>query len=290
MMLPAAAASLLEATFRTRIMDAQAVGGGCIAHAARVETEDGPLFVKWSSAEAAATFPAEAAGLNALRQAASGLVVPEPLFLYEGDAGVPGVLVLEWIEPGARGDGFWEAFGAGLAQMHRHTGEQYGFERDNFIGRLPQQNTWHESWPAFYRTRRIEPQVRFARATGTWNERWSRHLDRMLNRLEDVLPGAPAPSILHGDLWSGNFLVTERGTAALVDPAAYYGHREADLAMTELFGGFDRRFYAAYEEAGSLEPGYEVRRQVYNLYHLINHLNHFGARYAGSVEEVLKRF
>lgn len=137
---------------------------------------------------------------------------------------------------------------------------------------------------------RLEPQVRVARDGGRWQDHWTSHFDRMMHRLDGLLPKRPEPSILHGDLWSGNFLVTKTGRAALIDPAVYYGHREADLAMTELFGGYDDAFYAAYRSAWAVEAGYADRREVYNLYHLINHLNHFGAGYAGSVDRILKAF
>ena len=127
-----------------------------------------------------------------------------------------------------------------------------------------------------------------AREAGRWTSGWDAPLEGLYARLDELLPERPEASVLHGDLWSGNVLVTEAGAAALVDPAAYYGHREADLALTELFGGFDARFYAAYREAWPLEPGYAARREVYNLYHLINHLNHFGGSYARSVQAALE--
>ena len=129
-----------------------------------------------------------------------------------------------------------------------------------------------------------------AREAGRWTSGWDASLERLYARLDELLPARPEASILHGDLWSGNVLATEAGVAAIVDPAAYYGHREADLALTELFGGFDGRFYAAYREAWPLEPGYAARREVYNLYHLINHLNHFGGHYARSVGAALEVF
>lgn len=266
------------------------VGGGCIARATRVDTDTRSFFLKWSRADVARTFPAEAAGLRALRAAESTLFVPEPLVARDAADGQPGILLLPWIEQGAPGADFWEAFGRGLAGVHRHTARRYGFDEDNFIGRLPQENGWYDDWASFFRERRLEPQVRRAREHGRWQRGWNASLASLYAALPDILPRSPEASILHGDLWSGNYLVTASGTAALIDPAAYFGHREADLAMTELFGGFDRRFYAAYREAWPLDAGYDVRRDVYNLYHLINHLNHFGGGYAGSVEAILQRW
>ncbi len=267
-----------------------AVGGGCIANGGRIEVGDRSYFLKWGPQEVARTFAGEAAGLSALAAAESPLVIPEVEAHAAPAEGRPGFLVLEWINAGREGLNFWENFGQGLAELHRHTGDRYGFEQDNFIGRLPQTNTWERNWPRFFRAHRLAPQVRMAREQGRWQPEWTQPLDALYRRLSDLLPEAPSPSILHGDLWSGNFMVAAVGTAVLIDPAAYYGHREADLAMSELFGGFDDRFYDAYVSTWPLEPGYESRRDIYNLYHLINHLNHFGGGYASSVASILKSF
>ncbi|QXD14845.1 fructosamine kinase family protein [Rhodocaloribacter litoris] len=289
-MLPAALTDALAAMLGTSVRRCEPVGGGCIALACRVETAEGSYFLKWGRGDVARTFWAEADGLRALHEAASPLLVPEVLALGDPDEATPGFLLMTWIEAGTRGPGFWEAFGRGLAHLHRHTAGRYGFDEDNFIGRLPQHNAWADDWPAFFRERRLEPQVRWARERGRWHRRWDRPLERLYARLDDLLPARPEPSLLHGDLWSGNVMTARDGRAALIDPAVYFGHREADLAMTELFGGFNPAFYAAYREAWPLEPGYAERRAVYNLYHLLNHLNHFGEGYAGSVAEVLDRF
>lgn len=290
MSLPVALADTVSAHLGHPIQKSTALGGGCIAHATRIETADGPFFLKYGRGEVADTFDAEAAGLRALRKAKGALFIPEVLAVQPEEEGCPGFLLLEWIEPGARAPEFWQSFGTGLAEMHRYTAARYGFEQDNFIGRLPQCNTWEPSWPDFFRKHRLEPQVQWARAGGCWRDGWNQSLSNLYNRLGDLLPKHPPASILHGDLWSGNFLVTEAGSAAFIDPAAYYGHREADLAMSELFGGFEAGFYEAYRAAWPLEPGYAQRRDVYNLYHLINHLNLFGGGYAGSVASILKKF
>ena len=268
------------------------VGGGCIANATRVETVGGTFFLKWSEGEAGRTFEAEAAGLRALRAADAPLVVPEVLAAEDAAGGRPGFLLMDWIEAGRPVGRFWAGFGEALAALHRHTEPEgrYGFERANFIGRLPQSNAWRTDWPDFFRSQRLAPQIAMARDSGRWRSGWDALADRLLARLGDLLPARPPASMLHGDLWSGNVLTADDGRAALIDPAAYFGHREADLAMTELFGGFDGRFYDAYRAAWPLEPGYAERREVYNLYHLVNHLNHFGAGYAGGVERVLRRF
>ena len=274
------------------LTDAQAVGGGCIANATRIEAGGASYFLKWSGGDAGLTFEAEAAGLRALRAAGSPLFVPDVLAVENAEPPRPGFLLMDWITPGPKRSRFWSDFGASLAALHRHVSEDgcYGFGRDNFIGRLHQYNGWEERWPDFFRRNRLNPQIEWAREAGRWKQSWTEPADRLLARLDDLLPASPPASILHGDLWSGNFLVTEDGRAALIDPAAYYGHRETDLALTELFGGFDARFYDAYRAAWALEPGYAERREVYNLYHLLNHLNHFGGSYAAGVERTLKRF
>ena len=288
--LPDALHDALEKELGDPVTSQVAVGGGCISNACRIETETRSYFLKWGQGEVAETFQAEAAGLEALAAADSPLKIPEVVACRSDQEEMPGFLVLEWINSGRKGLKFWESFGEGLAALHEHGAEQYGFERDNFIGRLPQENAWSTSWPKFFRERRLKPQVRMARERDRWQSSWDEPIKALYRRLPDLLPARPTPSVLHGDLWSGNFMVTAVGTAALIDPAVYYGHREADLAMSELFGGFEEAFYQSYRAVSPLESGYAQRRDIYNLYHLINHLNHFGGRYAGSVDSVLQTF
>jgi len=288
--LPDALHDALETYLDTVIHDVIAVSGGCIANACRLETDDAPLFLKWGDDEVARTFPGEAAGLKALSDAESDLNVPAVRAMDEPTDDRPGFLSLAWINTGRQGRRFWEDFGRSLAELHRTTADRYGFDRDNFIGQLPQSNTWMDAWPEFFRRERLEPQVERARENDRWKAAWDAPLERLDRRLNDLLPAEPPASVLHGDLWKGNFMITALGEPALIDPATYYGHREADLAMTELFGGFEDPFYDAYREAWPLESGYEKRREMYNLYHLINHLNHFGAGYANSVASTLNRF
>jgi fructosamine-3-kinase len=279
------------------------VGGGCIANGGRLDAGGRSFFLKRGNAEVARTFPPEAAGLRALREAAehtgAALRVPD-VHAAEGPSGdAPGFLLMDWVEPGGTpGRAFWEAFGHALAVLHGHTSAEaeragadgrYGFDRDNFIGRLPQENGWMGTWPAFFRERRLLPQVERARENDRWRAKWDAPWEALLDWLPALLPEAPPASILHGDLWGGNVLAAEDGPAAIIDPATYYGHREADLAMTELFGGFRAPFHEAYRAARPLEDRYEQRRDVYNLYHLVNHLNHFGGGYAGPVERALSR-
>lgn len=196
---------------------------------------------------------------------------------------------MEWIEPARRGAGFGERLGHGLAAMHRSgRADGWGWAEDNFIGPLPQANGRTASWAELWRARRLEPQLDLARRAGRMPGR-AADWDRLMDRLPDLLAPAEAdgPSLLHGDLWGGNVLAAARGPA-LIDPAVYRGHREADLAMTELFGGFGAGFRAAYEEAWPLGPGYPARRAVYQLWYLLIHVNLFGGGYGARTEGVLR--
>ena len=267
------------------------VGGGDVSSAARVEGERGSVFVKWGAT--GHSYAAEAEGLGALAGAAGpGVAVPAPLAVVAPAGGAPGGLVLPWIERGRPGPEDWRRFGAALAELHRAPAPgdgAYGWETDNWIGSKPQRNGWNPSWPAFFGERRLRAQARLVAARGAWNVRWDRPLDRLIARLPEILPDTPAPSLLHGDLWSGNALATVGGRFALIDPAVSVGHREADLAMTELFGGFAPAFYDGYGEAWPLDAGYPARREVYTLFHLINHLTH-GPSYRRPVEAALRPF
>ena len=213
-------------------------------------------FVKAGPADALA---AEADGLTALRQA--GARAPRPL--------APGRF--EFLDLRRSGD--WSALGVMLAELHRNAGQRFGWHRDNYIGATPQQNGWCDDWAEFWRERRLRPQ--FERA-GLKSE----FFEKLLQNHH------PQPSLLHGDLWNGNVGFTAEGPV-IFDPAVYYGDREADLAMTELFGGFPPEFYASYKENYPLEAGYESRKHLYNLYHLLNHLNIFGGGYLGQVQATL---
>jgi fructosamine-3-kinase len=198
-------------------------------------------------------------------------------------------LLLEYISGAARVPGYWETFARELAGMHRaETGTKFGFETDNFIGSRKQINTPHDSWIPFFRDCRLQPQLEAAQKYFSPEDR--KKAGNLLSRLDRFLTEPDLPALLHGDLWSGNMITGNDGKGWLIDPAVYYGHPEADLAMTELFGGFPARFYEAYREAGKQEPGYKDRRDLYNLYHLLNHLNLFGGMYLHEVLRVVERY
>lgn len=287
---PAPVREAVEATWRRRIAGAAPVGGGCISPTARVWSDAGDVaFLKWGEPGRTpdGLFRAEADGLAALAGAGE---VRVPTVLGTGDEGA-GWLLLKWLEPGAAGAVGWEALGRGLAALHRHRVARYGGPRDNFIGSLPQANGWMEEWAEFWHVRRLEPQLRRAREAGAFSPADVRRFDRLLDALPDRLAAAAAAdgaSLLHGDLWNGNVHFTDAGEPALIDPSSYHGHREVDLAMSELFGGFAPTFLAAYREAWPLEPGYaRLRRPVYQLYYLLVHVNLFGGGYVGSTLSTL---
>jgi fructosamine-3-kinase len=266
---------------------AQSVSGGDINAAWRIETTSGQrYFVKWNPRPLPHLFEVEARGLQLLMQA-QALRVPGVIAVIDQ----PPALVLEWIEPGANKSIAAEALGRGLAQQHRSIGAAYGLDHDNYIGATLQINTPTDSWIEFYRDRRLGEQAKLAQARGHLPPDRARRLDRVLANLDRWIdPAVLAPSLLHGDLWGGNYLSDTSDQPVLIDPAVYYGDREAEIAFTELFGGFGSRFYAAYNEVWPLDHAYPDRRDVYNLYHLLNHLNLFGEGYGSAVDAVLRRF
>ncbi|HEX8395026.1 MAG TPA: fructosamine kinase family protein [Longimicrobium sp.] len=271
-----------------RVLSAESVGGGSINRAARLRTADGPVFIKYHPRSPAGMFAAEARGLDALRRAAAGLVIPRVLARGDAREGVPAWLALEWLEPAAPSPADDERLGRGLAALHRSPVAGWGWEEPNFIGSLPQANDTASSWPEFWRLRRLGPQLDLARRAGRLpaaGSEWA----RLMERLPDLLAAAEedGPSLLHGDLWSGNRMQTTDGPA-LIDPAVYRGHREVDLAMAELFGGFGARFGAAYREAWPLAPGYPTRRAIYQLYYLLVHVNLFGGGYVAQTASTLR--
>ena len=258
------------------------VSGGDINQAMRLRHGDATYFVKLNSARQLDMFEAEAAGLQELQQA-DALKIPQPVCW--GSNHESAWLVMENLSLGGRGDPV--ALGEGLAAMHRITQSQYGWFRDNTIGSTPQSNTPNDDWIEFWREQRLRFQLNLAERHGAGSALLSRG-EQLLERFPALFDSYhPVPSLLHGDLWSGNYAYTEEGRPAIFDPAVYFGDREADLAMTELFGSFGGDFYAAYEDAWPTDPGYKTRRTFYNLYHILNHFNLFGGGYASQAQGML---
>ena len=262
------------------------VSGGSINDCYRWLARGTPLFVKVAPLAALPMLEAEAEGLTELA-GAHALRVPRVIACsHTHDAAF---LALEWLETGAATGRCEARLGAGLAAQHAVSADAFGWRRDNTIGSTPQANGRLDSWVEFYRERRLRPQLSLAIANG-FGSLIGASGDRLLEALPALLEGhRPRPALLHGDLWGGNWLATADGEPAVFDPAVYYGDREADLAMTRLFGGFGPAFYRAYEEAAPLPPGAELRRELYNLYHVLNHANLFGAGYAAQARDLIER-
>lgn len=262
------------------------LGGGCINEAYQVADQVRAYFVKVNRSDALEMFEAEAEGLEEMARA-EAVEVPRPVCV--GRAGRHAYLVMTWLDLGGAGRDPGARLGRELAALHRHRSPRFGWHRDNTIGSTPQPNAWSHDWLEFWRDRRLGFQLDLAASRGH-GARLTDRGRRLLERLDGLFSGyTPEPSLLHGDLWSGNFAVTRDGRPVIFDPAVYYGDREADLAMTELFGGFSDSFYAAYAEAWPLDPGYPVRKTLYNLYHILNHLNLFGGGYAAQAGQMIDR-
>jgi fructosamine-3-kinase len=273
----------VEAALGSATLTWNAVGGGDINAAHEARLADGRMiFVKSNHDAPAGMFAAEARGLGWLAET-DALRVPAVLAQAED------FLVLEHIAPGRRRPDFDETLGRGLAALHRKGAESFGLDHDNFIGRLPQANAPLPTWAEFYRERRLLPQLRMAVDGRRASPTMRRGFDRLLPRLEELVGPAEPPARLHGDLWGGNAMADERGQPCLIDPAVFGGHREVDLGMMRLFGGFSARVFAAYEEAFPLPPGSEARVPLYQLYFLMVHVNLFGGSYVASVEHALER-
>ena len=269
------------------IQSVNAVGGGSINDAYRIETSSGTFFVKKNVASLyPQMFEKEAKGLEIL-QAANEIEVPEVVAL--GSQSDVSFLVLNFIRSTPMQSGFWEDFGNRLAALHKHTQNDFGLNHDNYIGSLKQSNRFHDNWPDFFREERLEAQVKLARDKGRMGRETVVAFERFYLKIEELFP-EESPALLHGDLWSGNFMVNEKGWVVLIDPAVYYGHREMDLAMSQLFGGFSAEFYEAYHHTFPLVQGWQERMDYCNLYPLMVHVNLFGGSYLESVKRILARF
>lgn len=266
-----------------RVRDSRSMGGGCINRAILVSDGSRSFFVKLNTASLLSMFEAEAAGLDEL-QSADAIRVPDAVCTGTSDGNA--WLVMEYIP--MRGPADARLAGEQLALMHRKQADAFGWRLDNTIGSTPQPNDWMEEWIAFLREQRLGFQLELAARNG-YGGRLQSEGEKLLASLDRLIDHAPVPSLLHGDLWGGNIGYDDGGNPVIFDPAVYYGDREADLAMTELFGGFGRAFYDAYNDAWPLDRGYAVRKTLYNLYHILNHLNLFGGGYAGQAQGMIDR-
>ncbi len=279
---------VLAVALSSEVVDARAIAGGDINRAYALTLADGRrLFAKANDRAQRGMFAAEARGLSWLREAGA-LRIPEVVAVARPEEAHQ-FLVLEFVAPGQPARDFDERLGRGLAALHGHGAPSFGLDHDNFIGWLPQSNASAPTWAEFYRARRLEPLLRRAADEGLASPRMRRGFERLFAALGELVGPPEPPARLHGDLWGGNLLCDDRGAPCLIDPAVYGGHREIDLAMMRLFGGFGARVFDAYDEAAPLADGHRERVSLYQLYPLMAHVNLFGGGYVGSVEAALDR-
>lgn len=266
-----------------QIADTRSLGGGCIHDAACISGTDGRhFFVKRNTAELLDSFEAESMALRTMA-ATRTIRVPGPVGAVHADN--EAALILEYLPIGGASRRDWKQLGADLARLHQCTDKEFGWPEDNWIGSSPQINRQETDWVTFYRDCRLGPQVK-----------WAREKRLRLPQAEDLMDAVPAlfsgyepvPSLLHGDLWAGNADFLKDGTPVVYDPAAYFGDREADIALTELFGGYPREFYSGYEQVWALDSGYRIRKTLYNLYHVLNHYNLFGGGYGHQADSMIR--
>jgi protein-ribulosamine 3-kinase len=269
-----------------KITQARMLTGGDISEAFLMKTTAGDYFVKWNNQQKyPGIFEAEANGLRAL---ASIGALHVPRVIGTGQNGDRTFMVLEFVDTKRKQPDFWEVFGKGLAIIHQTSHHQFGWEIDNYIGSLKQQNPWTDRFADFYVLNRLEPMIQMAYDRGRLDAQELSFFNLLGGRLEQLLP-AERPSLLHGDLWGGNYLVNASGMPCLIDPACYYGHREADLAMMRLFGGFSHDIFHHYQQAFPLEKGWQERQPIFNLYPLLVHVVLFAGSYVAQLKEQIKK-
>ena len=266
------------------IANTKSVSGGCINQGYKISGNDAEYFVKLNQASQVEMFVAEALGLKQM-YATNAITIPKPICW--GTVDNSSYIVLQWLNLGRGSNESWTEMGRQLAAMHRQgTNSNFGFEVNNTIGSTPQINSWLDNWAEFFAEQRIGYQLKLAKRNGGNFPDTNKVINAVKNHLIDRQPEA---SILHGDLWSGNAAITSDGAPVIFDPATYYGDRETDLAMTELFGGFSAAFYRGYNQVWQLDSGYQQRKSIYNLYHILNHFNLFGGGYGNQAARIIKQ-
>jgi len=266
----------------------QLLVGGCINHASKLETNAGNFFLKWNDNCPADIFIREAESLNELKKAAGDfLVIPEVFAAKEVDK-TPGFLVLEFLESGYS-SGSDEKLGRGLAKIHQFTNTQFGFYNDNYCGSTLQNNSWKNNWPAFFRENRLQYMLNLIEKERPLPVAEMVIYEKLHARIEELIPKESVPVLIHGDLWSGNYMNSGKGPS-LIDPASYYADREMEFAIMTMFGGFSHRFYDAYNEVNPLPAGWKQRNSLYQLYHVLNHYYLFGGGYRTQAVQIARNY
>lgn len=271
-----------------RVYSWESLGGGCISHSSKLETSIGPLFLKWNSHCKSDMFLREAESLKELKKASEeSLIIPEVICAKVVDKS-PGFLIQEYL-PLAYSDDIDEKLGRGLATIHRFSGSNFGFHHNNYCGASEQNNSWETNWVTFFTENRIGFLLGLIQNERPLPVSEMKIYDRLLSKLLELIPSTSTPVLIHGDLWSGNFMATKHGPA-LIDPAAYYADREMEFAIMTMFGGFSSRFYASYNEVHPLESDWRSRNELYQLYHVLNHYYLFGGSYRQQALSIAKQF
>jgi len=285
--IPASIVERVEKQLYCKVTGYRTASGGCINHGGELVTSKGSKFIKWNDAQRyPGMFKVEAGGLHLLKSVKC-IAVPEVLLVDEADS--KQFIVMKFVRTQSPVKNYWTLLGEQLARLHKNSSRQFGLDYDNYIGSINQINLYNSSWVDFFIKQRLACQADIAVKTNRADISLIRQLETLYKKLPDHLP-SEKPALLHGDLWSGNVMVNENGEPCLIDPAVYYGHREMELAFTKLFGGFDHGFYEAYENAFPLQPGFDKRVDIYNLYPLLVHANLFGGSYFQQAERILKRY
>jgi protein-ribulosamine 3-kinase len=281
---------LIEPLYGAKVETSFATSGGSINQTQVLNLTNGErVFLKQNSSPPTDFFLAETRGLKLLAQVKNGPRIPKPIAVQSGSR--PTFLLLEYIESSSEDENFAERLARSLAELHRMSQEHYGLDHDNYIGSTPQKNALGKDGIVFFREQRIDFQRKLARRSGLLPVAIDKKIDLLCDDLGKFLNiSGEKPALLHGDLWSGNYFPDSEGKPCIFDPAVYYGLREADLAMTELFGRLPQKFYDVYQEVFPMNPGYQERKDLFNLYHLLNHLNIFGSSYLSSVKQIVKRY
>lgn len=285
-MIPASVQTALKQWIK-HDFSASPVGGGSINQAYKLSTPTRHYFCKINSrSRFPSLFEREKQGLQLLAQ---HQVIRVPEVLYVTTTNDHQVLLMEWIEQGLKTNTFWKNFGKQLAALHHRQASHFGLDTGNYMGSLPQANTPHTDWPAFFIHQRLQPQIKLALQQRLLEPSQVQLFENLYQKIPGIFPSEP-PCLLHGDLWSGNYLCDDKEQPVLIDPAVYYGHRSIDLAMTTLFGGFDPLFYESYHHHYPLPANYRQQWEICNLYPLLVHLNLFGKSYLADILHTIRRY
>lgn len=281
--------ALLKETLQDEVLlkDFTPINGGCISNGGKLHTSKGIFFLKWNHASKFPfMFEAEAKGLSLLYDSNS---IRIPTVVGVGETKAYQFILMEFIERHSKASDYWESLGTSLSLLHKKNSAAYGLDHDNYIGSLPQYNTIKKSWIEFFTTHRLQVQLKIAIDSKTISLSHLNKFETLFKKLPSILI-EEKPCLVHGDLWSGNLITDEAGSPCLIDPAVYYGNREVDLAMTQLFGGFTDSFYQSYINAFPVEQGLQDRLDIYNLYPLLVHVNLFGQSYLSQVLSTLTKY